>query len=97
MRAHLAEPLEPATIAAGAGASARTLHRAFRRFRDTTPMAALKALRLDAVHTALVDPRTRGTVTALAAAHGLSHPGKFARDYKQRFGEAPSATRRRAR
>jgi AraC-like DNA-binding protein len=59
-------------------------------------------MRLDAVRAALRDggPGSTGigpTITALAAAHGLTHAGKFARDYKRRFGEAPSATRRRGR
>lgn len=95
---HAAEDLSLDAIAAAADTSARSLHRAFRRFRDTTPMAALKALRLERVRAALRDPRqATQSVTALAAAHGLSHPGKFARDYKLRFGEAPSATRRRTR
>jgi AraC-like DNA-binding protein len=98
MRAHAGHDLDLAAIAAAAGASARTLHRAFRRFRDTTPMASLKALRLDAVRAALLDPaQASRSVTALAAAHGLTHPGKFARDYKRRFGVLPSATWRRAR
>jgi transcriptional regulator GlxA family with amidase domain len=97
MQANLARDLDLDTIAAAAGASPRTLHRAFRRFRDATPMATLKALRLDAVRAALRHGDGSQTVTALAGSHGLTHPGKFARDYKRRFGESPSATRRRTR
>ena len=36
-----------ADVASAAGVSSRALQKAFRRFRDTTPMAHLRALRLD--------------------------------------------------
>jgi AraC family transcriptional regulator, ethanolamine operon transcriptional activator len=36
-------------------------------------------------------------VKSVALAHGFWHLGNFARDYRERFGEAPSETLARAR
>ena len=48
MRAHLATPMTLKDIARHAGASDTALTRLFQEHRDTTPMNALRALRLDA-------------------------------------------------
>ncbi len=47
MRDHLSAPLTLTDIARHAGASATALTRLFQEHRDTTPMNALRALRLD--------------------------------------------------
>ncbi len=47
MREHLSAPLTLMDIARHAGASASALTRLFQEHRDTTPMNALRALRLD--------------------------------------------------
>ncbi|MBI3707141.1 MAG: AraC family transcriptional regulator [Proteobacteria bacterium] len=96
MRAHAAADLTLDRIAAAAGVSARTLHRGFRSFRATTPMAQLKTVRLDLARDALSHGRA-ATVTEIAAACGLDHLGKFARDYRRRYGETPSQTLRQGR
>lgn len=95
IRAHACADLTLADIAQAAGVSARTLHRGFQRFRDTSPMGYLKDVRLDLARSALGS--SGRTVTDVANACGLLHAGKFARDYKRRFGESPSETRRRGR
>lgn len=95
IRAHSADPLTPAAIARAAGVSARTLHRGFRAFRDSTPMAALRAARLDAARRALVSGGA-ASVTDAASACGFAHLSRFARDYRRRFGEAPARTLRGA-
>jgi transcriptional regulator GlxA family with amidase domain len=38
---------------------------------------------------------TGRTVTEIALNCGFNHPGKFAKCYRERFGESPSQTRRK--
>jgi AraC-like DNA-binding protein len=83
-------------VACAAGVSARALQMAFRRFRDTTPMAHLRALRLDLARGELARAgRHGGSVTAVANAHGFGSLSRFAADYKARYHESPSETLRR--
>jgi transcriptional regulator GlxA family with amidase domain len=80
-------------LIAAAGASGRSLHAGFRRFRDETPMGFLKKHRLDEARRLLQLGDGRGlNVTEVAFATGFLHPSKFAQDYRERFGETPSAT-----
>jgi AraC-like DNA-binding protein len=95
IRAQLAADITLDDIAAAAGVSARSLHRGFRSFRDTTPIAVLKSARLNAARAALLSGRA--SVTEAATEAGLTHLGKFAQDYRRAFGELPSETRRRRR
>jgi transcriptional regulator GlxA family with amidase domain len=88
-------PVALTHVARAAGVSARALQLAFRRFRDTTPMAQLRALRLDRARHALAEARRDGgSVTSVAAAQGFGSLSRFAADYKARFGETPSETLR---
>ena len=95
MAAHLCAEIGVADIAQSAAANARTLERAFRRVRNATVVAHLRAMRLDRARQELVAARRDGrSVTAVATALGLLHAGRFAVDYRRRFGEPPSATLR---
>lgn len=94
---HMGDPLTAADVAAQAGVSIRSLFAGYRKYRDTTPMKHLKTLRLDAAHRALCEPSPGCTVTAAALRCGFGHLGTFAADYRQRFGELPSATLQRHR
>ncbi|QKH35175.1 AraC family transcriptional regulator [Achromobacter pestifer] len=93
MRDHLAAPLTLADIARHAGASASALTRLFQEHRNTTPMNALRALRLDEARSRL---RTRAdaSVTEVALGVGFGHLGRFSEYYRERFGELPRETRR---
>jgi AraC-like DNA-binding protein len=85
-----------ADVATAAGVSARSLQLAFRRFRDTTPMAHLRALRLELARSELARAgQDGGSVTSVANAHGFGSVSRFAADYKTRFHEQPSETLRR--
>jgi AraC-like DNA-binding protein len=85
-----------AEVALAAGVSPRALQMAFRRFRDTTPMAHFRALRLELVRNELERAaREGGSVASIAVAHGFGSLGRFAADYKARFDEQPSETLRR--
>lgn len=91
-------PIGLADVASAAGVSPRTLQLAFRRFRDTTPMAHLRALRLDLARGELArGGRDRGSVAAVAIAQGFGSLSRFAADYKARFHESPSETLQRGK
>ena len=82
-----------ADLADAAGVSIRTLSRAFHRRHGMGPMEFLKTLRLHASYRHLLAAETGSTsVTDVAIAHGCNHLGRFAMDFKQTFGESPSAT-----
>ena len=95
MRAHLAEDISLAEIAGHAGVSTRTLQYGFNRSHGLSPMAFLKACRLDRVHAELRAARPgRVTVTEIAMNWGFSQFGRFAADYRARFGVSPSESQR---
>jgi transcriptional regulator GlxA family with amidase domain len=97
MRDRLAQPLTVASLANVAGVSERTLHDGFRRFRATTPMGRLTALRLAAARRRLQDATPGVTVGRIAIDVGFFQLGRFARIYRNAFGELPSATLQAAR
>jgi AraC-like DNA-binding protein len=85
-----------ADVSSAAGVSARSLQLAFRRFRDTTPMAHLRTLRLELARNELGRAgEDGGSVASVALAHGFGSLSRFAADYKARFLEQPSETLRR--
>jgi AraC-like DNA-binding protein len=82
-----------AELAFAAGVSSRALQLAFRRFRNTTPMAHLRALRLDLARGELAGAgNDGGSVTSVANSLGFGSLSRFAADYKVRFHESPSET-----
>jgi AraC family ethanolamine operon transcriptional activator len=71
--------------------SERTLQYAF--YAYISPHAYLRICRLNRARAGLTQPSTaKTTVTEVAIGHGFFHLGKFARDYRLHFGEAPSTT-----
>lgn len=84
-------------LARAAGVSVRTLTGAFRAYRGTTPMEALRERRLQGVRAELLAAGTEATVCEVAAAWGYANLGAFAAAYRQRFGELPSQTLGRLR
>jgi AraC-like DNA-binding protein len=90
---HARDGLALADLIGVAGVSTRALQIGFRRFRNTTPMAYLRAFRLELARTDLANAGRQGSsVAAVANAFGFGHLGRFARDYEARFGELPSET-----
>ena len=85
-----------ADIASMVGLSVRALDDGFRRFVGTPPMTYLRNLRITRAHEELMaaDPFTT-TATAVARKWGIGHYGRFAADYRRRFGHKPSETLRR--
>jgi AraC-like DNA-binding protein len=95
IRAHVEEPIALHEVAEAAGCSVRSLQLGFRRFRETTPLAAIHRARLEAVRDALRAGDAGGTVTDLALRFGFANPGRFAHLYKAAFGESPRDALRR--
>lgn len=97
MEHHAHEPLSAGDIALYAGVSTRSLFAGFRKYRDTTPMAYLRTLRLEKVHAELNSPSSSSEgVTRIALRWGFSHLGQFSAAYRHRYGETPSLTLQRA-
>ena len=97
MRANLDTPLVIAEVALACHTSVRSLQSGFREFRDTTPLAYLRRLRLEAVRAELVDPSGSRPVAEIAVKWGFAHLGRFSAEYRDAFGELPSETARQVR
>jgi transcriptional regulator GlxA family with amidase domain len=97
MAEHPEQDITMETLVEQSGVSARSLYAGFQRFRDTTPMAYLKAERLRRARTDLLaaDP-SQVTVTAIATRWSFFHLGRFSGAYRKAFGEPPSATLKRS-
>lgn len=78
------------------GFSARALQYGFRRRFGCSPQRWLLDQRLEAVHAALRAAGPEATVTAVAGRY-FTHLGRFARQYRDRYGESPSDTLARRR
>lgn len=74
------------------GVSVRRLQQGFREYVGQTPFQYLRDLRLDRAHHDLVIAEGSATVTEVALRWGLMHTGRFAADYRRRFGRPPSET-----
>ncbi|RMO59931.1 BenABC operon transcriptional activator BenR [Pseudomonas amygdali pv. eriobotryae] len=71
----------------------RTLFSGFREFRNISPMAFLRNVRMERVHLELRNPGT-DSVTDIAMKWGFAHLGRFSQEYRKYYGELPSATLR---
>ena len=88
-----------ADIARHANISLRALEEGFRKQYDTTPLIYLRNKRIDRVRNAIVSNALAGTsetITEIAFRHGFFHLGRFSAYYRERTGESPSETARRA-
>lgn len=93
MRANVSRAVTLTEVAEAAGCSLRTLHGAFRRFRDITPLAALHGIRLDAAKAVLEAEPGRFRPAEVARRHGFTNAGRFRTAYLRRFGVAPPKSR----
>jgi AraC-like DNA-binding protein len=85
-------PITVEALAAAAGASTRSIFKAFKDSRNCSPMAFVKSIRLQHAREMLQHPENTTTVVSTAFACGFLNPGHFARDYRLAFGELPSVT-----
>lgn len=97
IEANLAAPIALADIVAAAGVPGRTLLAHFQRFKGVSPLGYLREARFRAARLALTSPSRTATTTGIATSCGFDHLGRFAVEYRRRFGESPSETLRRHR
>ena len=93
IEANLERPVSLADITAAAEVHVTTLLKGFKQHYEISPMAYLKKKRLEAARRTLLaaDPSII-SVTQVATQWGFLHLSRFARDYRQVFGELPSET-----
>ena len=83
-------------IADAARMSARGLQALFNRELGTTPMVYVRRLRLASAKAELLDTEPEsGDVASVARRWGFGHLSRFAKTYREEFGENPSDTLRR--
>jgi len=93
IREHWNQPLTVEDVAAACGVSARSVFAQFRKHRGLSPLAYQRNLRLDHARRMLLSPDNTLSVIDVAMACGFASFGHFARRYRDRFGELPSASR----
>ncbi|MEJ2888431.1 helix-turn-helix transcriptional regulator [Actinomycetospora aeridis] len=97
MDAHAQEDITLGQIAAAARIGPRGLQAAFRRHREQSPLDYLRRTRMERAHDDLRsgDPTRGDTVGIIAARWGFANAGRFAVEYRQRYGCSPRETLRR--
>ncbi|MFJ3583722.1 AraC family transcriptional regulator [Streptomyces sp. NPDC090127] len=97
VRARPEHPFTTTELAELAGVGVRRLQESFRECVGMSPMAYVRDVRLERVHAEL---RGAGpgelSVSEVAWRWGFTHHGRFAAQYRTRFGEPPSRTLRAA-
>jgi AraC-like DNA-binding protein/tetratricopeptide (TPR) repeat protein len=96
MQANCGHQYRLTELAALAKVPSRTLQRQFRQFIGMSPLAKLRELRLERARRELLRVASTTTVADIAHRCGFGHLGRFAAEYKRRYGEAPSTTRDRS-
>ncbi|WP_420036602.1 AraC family transcriptional regulator [Streptomyces sp. cg28] len=95
MRERPEHPFTTAELAREARVGVRWLQEAFARYVGMPPMAYLRSVRLERAHADLLaaDPRSV-SVSAVAHRWGFGHLGRFAEQYRAKYGQVPSSTLR---
>ncbi len=96
MKAYAQDAPTLAEVAHAAGVSVRALSGAFRRYRGSTPYAFLREQRLLGIRNALQKSDGNSTIASVVSNWGYSNFSVFAKAYKDRFGELPSDTLKKA-
>lgn len=96
MHANIDRQITIPMVCEAVGVSVRALENGFRAFKDTTPAAYLRCIRLTAARCDLVDPANRESVQAICLKWGFFHFGRFSMMYRATYGESPSETKKRS-
>src|SRR5215475_467672 len=96
LEAEPARPWRVGELAALCGIAPRTLQKHFHRFLDQAPLAFLRDLRFDRARRELLRGLHDTSITEIATRCGFVHLGRFAIQYRCRYGESPSETLRRS-
>ena len=92
IEANLDQAVTVADLVKVTGVAGRTLFMHFRDFKGVSPMRYLRNARFRQVRQALLRAEPEQNVTAVAMRFGFVHMGRFAVEYRARFGESPSHT-----
>lgn len=92
MEAHIEEPITLVDVVGASGISGRTLFKHFKEYRGVSPMRYLRAARFERARDELRRSEPEATVMDVATRWGFEHMGRFAVEYRRRFGESPSQT-----
>ena len=87
-------PVSIDELAAVAGASARSIFRAFKQSRGYTPQEFARQVRLKHAHAMLLE--SESSMTEIALNCGFADSSHFSREYQRAFGQRPSELRREA-
>ena len=94
IEAHLDSVITLADIVAAATVPGRTLFKHFKDHRGMSPMRYLRTPRLKKVREWLQRAEPEQEIAEVATHWQIEHMGRFALEYRKRFGEKPSETRR---
>lgn len=94
LHANADRPLTLGELVRASGVAGRTLLKHFKEAHGVSPMRYLRNYRLQRARDDLQREAGR-SVSEIALRWGFAHLGRFAQQYRRRFGEAPSAARRR--
>jgi AraC-like DNA-binding protein len=92
IEAHWDQAITIEQLVEATGGGARAIFRAFQQTRGYSPMAFAKMVRMRHARDMLCTPGPETSVTSVAFVCGFGNLGHFARDYREAFGERPSAT-----
>lgn len=96
IEANASNPITLADVAEITGVSERSLQNAFKKAKGLSPMQYLREVRLEMANRALLVAAPDESVTPVAISCGFRQLSRFARQYKDRFGELPSETLQRS-
>lgn len=97
MRSHFNELITISDLIRICRCSQKELFSSFKSSREYTPMEFLLEQRLQAARKELIEPGTAAyTISEVAHICGFAHLGRFAKQYRKRFGELPSDSVKRA-
>ncbi len=97
MEARAVDPITMSDVARECGCSRSTLYSLFQRCRSVTPLQFLAEVRLRLARERLRSPSPHDTVCSIAYTSGFFHRSRFAKLYRDKFGESPADTLREAR
>lgn len=97
IRDHIDKPISIRSLCESIGVSERALRNGFVEYFGLSPKRYMQNLRLHQIRRALkaANPKET-TVTRIVMDWGVSHLGRFSRDYRRVFGEIPSAALKRS-
>jgi AraC-like DNA-binding protein len=94
IEAHLDAPVTIPEIVAASRVPGRTLFKHFKHYHGLSPMAYVRMARYQKVRERLERAGPDEQVSEIAIGLGFEHLGRFAVEYRKRFGESPSETLR---